>query len=647
MSHYLKTLLTILFLCWCLLYPTPALAAVERVPLTLTALQEKIAHPILKDGVSTIDLTNFTIDISDNNKEFREQFYQTLQGELNRSKQPLGLDLSNSLIGGKFIISRLGLPTALSKVSLPPILSQTEKQLLEQDEKFIPSAGDIVTSVNVFRGSLKLKNSVFLDKTDFSKTFFLQLIEVSEAIFQQEVNWQESRFSRSTDFSKSIFNQDANFSQNQFFSSVRFRDVKFLGVADFHRNIFKEGVSFDGSEFDKLADFTRSQWFKDASFAGVRWHDRYLFTKSRFFALLSLRNSTLEKSGSFRSCYFNGLINFQDVKLLDQVDFSNSVFIPGVVINVPGLAFDSDKAKILGDSGIIGEVIDIPTLEGNETVLRNLVRNFRKLEQIPDANNIEYKTEKLRFYQLRREVLDISLKDLLSFAWLNKSISLIFLGLLLLLSHYGTNFSLVMGTGIIIFSYFGWLFWLVDRLRRFKPKPIAPNRYEIICMLCSYSILTTIGVLNVFRSSSRPIISLISLSVILVPLPLGLLIRLYQKGRYHDLMDSSYFVQDGSMRQLRLLITRLPVIPEFPIFRDRYQPVPWEKRWNWLNYYDLSLNNLLKLGFNDWRVRDQHLPGIVSFLIWYQWMLGIFYITVLIWTLSRTIPGLNLLIYLR
>ncbi|MDV2999008.1 MAG: hypothetical protein N5P05_000614 [Chroococcopsis gigantea SAG 12.99] len=647
MINYCKIFLTLLLFCWCFLYNAPVIAVVERLPLTLISLQEKIAHPSLKDGVSTIDLTNSVIDISDNNKEFRNQFYQTLQSEISRSKQPLGLDFSNSLIQGDFTASRLGIPIALSKPSLPALLSPTEKQQLEQDEKFLSSAGELVSSVNLFRGSLKLKGTVFADKVDFAKTFFLQLLEANEAIFQQKANWQETRFARSTDFSKAIFNQEVNFSENQFFSTVRFRGVHFLGFADFHRSFLREPIIFDGSEFEKLVDFTRGRWLKDASFVGVKWHDRYLFSKSRFFGLLSLRNSTLEKSGSFRSCYFSGLINFQDVKLLDQVDFSNSFFSPGVTLNVPGLAFDSDRAKILGDTGVIGEVIQLPTLEGNETVLRNLVRNFRSFEQIPDANRIEYKTQKLKFSQLRKEIFKISFEDLFSFSWLTKLIKLGFLGLLLLLSQYGTDFSLVIGTGTIIFAYFGWLFWLVDRLRRFKPKPIAPNRYEIVCMLSSYTLLTAIGVFNVFKSSSRPVISLISLSVILIPLPLGLLIRLYQKGRYHDLMNSSYFVQDGSIRQLRLLITRLPVIPEFPTFRERYQPIPWEKRWNWLNYYDLSLNNLLKLGFNDWRVRDEHLPGIVSFLVWYQWVIGVFYISLLIWTLSRTIPGLNLLIYLR
>ena len=101
------------------------------------------------------------------------------------------------------------------------------------------------------------------------------------------------------------------------------------------------------------------------------------------------------------------------------------------------------------------------------------------------------------------------------------------------------------------------------------------------------------------------------------------------------------------MRQLRLLIGRLPVMPRFPLFRERYMPVLWSNRWNWLNYYDFSLNNLLKLGFNDIRLRDEHLPGIVTTLAWYQWVIGLLYLTLLLWTLSRTIPGLNLLIYLK
>jgi hypothetical protein len=638
----------LLIVCLCLFLPAfPVLAAVERIPLTVTDLQERLSAPILKEGIPTIDLSALTIDLRDENREFREQFYPQIQSQLNRAKQPLGLDFSNSLVQGTFIASRLGLPTPLSKVALSPLLSPTEQQLLQQDEQFISEDGEQVSTVTVFRGPVNLQGTVFMGEVDFSKTFFLQSLEAIEARFSLESNWLESRFARVANFTKATFFGGVDFSQSQFLNSVRFRLTQFKGMVNFHRTHFQADAIFEEAQFDKMTDFTRTQWLKEANFTQVQWRDRALFSKSRFLNLLSFRNSTFEKASAFRSSYFNGNVSFQDVKLLEQVDFSNAIFTPTGYLSVSGLAFDSDKAKISGDRGAIGKAIYLPTLQGNETVLRNLVRNFRSQEQIADANQIEYKTEKLRFQQLKQRIFEISLPRIFTLSWFADLIHFSFLALLLLLSQDGTNFGLVFGTGTIVFAYFGVLFWLVDRFRRLTPKPIVPTRYEMICMVISYSILTLIGIFNVFRAASRPLLTLIAISLILIPIPLTLVFRLYQKGRYHDLIDCSYFLQDGSTRQLRLLITRLPVVPEFPLFRDRYTAIPWDRRWNWLNYYDLSLNNLLKLGFNDWRTRDRELPAIVSVLVWYQWGLGIFYITLLIWTLSRTIPGLNLLIYLK
>ncbi|MCZ8117234.1 MAG: pentapeptide repeat-containing protein [Microcystis sp. LE18-22.4A] len=641
--------------CWLLIivflffsvHSLPSLAVMDRVPLTVTLLQERLSAPVLKEGMTTINLANLVIDIRDENKELQEQFYQQIQGQINRAKQPLGLDFSNSLIQGNFIASRLGLPTPLTKVALATLLSPTEEQLLQQDENFLFDSDEPVFNVTVFRGPVKLQRTVFMGEVDFSKTFFLQIVEAMEAKFSRESNWVESRFARVAKFTKANFMGDVNFSQSQFLNKAIFRTAHFKSITNFHRSHFTAEAYFDQTKYDKTADFTRTFWEKEANFSQSQWRDRPLFSKSRFLSLLTFRNATFEKSGAFRSSYFNGVVSFQDVKLLDQVDFSNSTFTKNSYLSVSGLAFDSDKAKILGDRGVIGQAIYLPTLTGNETVLRNLVRNFRSLEQIADANQIEYKTEKLRFQQLKQKLNNISVIRLINLTWVADFLHTSFLALLLLLSQDGTNFSLVFGTGIIIFAYFGCLFWLIDRVRRLTPKPVIPSRYEIFCMVTSYIILTLSGVFNILQSASRPLLTLTAIALILVPLPLILVIELYRRGRYHDLMDSSYFLQDGSMRQLRLLITRLPVVPEFPLFRDRYTPISWQKRWNWLNYYDLSLNNLLKLGFNDWRVRDRELPAIISFLVWYQWGIGIFYITLLIWTLSRTIPGLNLLIYLK
>ncbi len=156
-----------------------------------------------------------------------------------------------------------------------------------------------------------------------------------------------------------------------------------------------------------------------------------------------------------------------------------------------------------------------------------------------------------------------------------------------------------------------------------------------------------LGLIAIFRNGDNPWFTLASIGAIVIPVPTILLVRLYQVGRYHPMMDISYFMEEGTLRQLRILIGRLPVIPRYEMFRERYMYILWNRRWNWLNYFDFSFNNLLKFGFNDIRLRDEYVPGLITVLVWYQWAIGILYIALLLWTLSRTIPGLNLLIYFK
>ena len=157
--------------------------------------------------------------------------------------------------------------------------------------------------------------------------------------------------------------------------------------------------------------------------------------------------------------------------------------------------------------------------------------------------------------------------------------------------------------------------------------------------------MLTLSLSILSQNTSHPARTLAAVLLVVVPVPGALLVRLYQQGRYHDLMDRSYFVENGALRQIQVLIARLPVIPKYPFYRDRYTPLLADQRWNWLNYYDFSFNNWFKFGFNDIRLRDRAVPGLISALAWYQWSLGTVYIALLLWTLSRTIPGLNLLLY--
>jgi hypothetical protein len=708
-----------------LLIPSQVLAAqtLERTPLTIEGLQERLRAPILREGNLTVDLRQMVIDLRPENASFRDSFYQLLRKELQKAgTKPLGLDLSYSLIQGDFLGSELGLRTPLYVQAIAPIFTSTEQAQLESLRSVclqslaiaLPSskdcrsllATDANTSaeINVFRGALTLVNTRFNGQVQFPNTFFLQSVDAQNAIFLQSTNWNAARFSRAVSFMGATFRQFSNFQASIFFDKANFKQVQFQEMADFQGSIFQDSVNFNQALFKQLAKFSQVQWQGNTDFSEGRFANQAQFTKANFNQSFSLADANFEQAVIFREAQFNQPVNLRGTAILNLADFSDASFSKTAVLSVPGLSFNSNQAKILGNIGQIGKVLYVPTLQGNQNVLRNLGQNFRQQQQIADANQLEYTKQRLRLIQLSQRLVrtninnasinrlinlgfvatqaqailnrraiqpfrnsselltlaDIDLatynklNDRLSFGeplslgvWLLKAWSWLALSLLLLLSGYGTNFWLVFGVGGVAIAYFGLLFWLVDRYRRLRPIAIIPTYYETVSILIGFSCLEFLSLLAIFRNAAQPWLTLGCLLIIIIPLPITLLIRLYQQGRYHDLMDVSYFTEDGTFRQLRLLIGRLPVIPRNQTFRERYMPLLGDRKWNWLNYYDFSLNNLVRLGFNDIRLRDQHLPGIVATLAWYQWSLGVLYITLILWTLSRTIPGLNLLIYLK
>ncbi|QLE48339.1 pentapeptide repeat-containing protein [Nostoc sp. C057] len=718
---YLRTsALSFAFLCvLLLLLPLPTSAAQtqpERTPLTLELLQERLRTPTLREGNLTVDLQKMVIDLRPENASFRDAFYQLLRKEL--GTKPLGLDLSYALILGDFVGSDLGLRTSLYAQAIAPIFTATEKEELarlrficleslansKDCRSLLGTEPTPSSEIAVFRGVLKLVQTRFNGEMKFSHTFFLQSVDAQGATFLQSTNWAETRFGRPVSFSGTKFKQPSNFQGSIFFEKANFKQTQFQEFADFQGSIFEKIANFNQASFKQLAKFSSVKWQENADFSDVRFANQAQFTKANFNQFLFLTDATFEQALIFREVEFNQSVNLQGASILNQADFSDARFSPEACLSVPGLTFNSNQAKILGNPGQIGKMFCIPTLQGNQNILRNLGQNFRQQQQVADANELEYTKQQLRLVEMSRRLTATNINsasvasliklgfsatqaaaiaqrrliksfrnstELLTLAdiglekytqlsdrlivgeslsiggWLLQAWSWLGLSVLLLLSGYGTNFWLVFGVGGVAIAYFGLLFWLVDRYRRLHPVPIIPTSYETIAILVSFSVLEFLSLLAIFRNAQQPWLTLGCLFIIIVPVPLALLIRLYQQGRYHDLMNVSYFTEDGTFRQLRLLIGRLPVIPRNQTFRERYMPLLSDRRWNWLNYYDFSLNNLVKLGFNDIRLRDEHLPGIISALAWYEWSLGVIYITLVLWTLSRTIPGLNLLIYLK
>lgn len=630
-------------------YPANALPNRDLTPLTVELFQERLDTPVPQDGKETLDFSQLFIDLTAENAELRDRFYTQLQAKINRTSTPLSLDFSQSTIRGDFKVAQWGIKIQLIEEVLTSFIAPEDLQKL-QDKLALPTlppSGQNAQNIpytTIVRGILKLKNTQFEGKVDFSNTLFLQPLEAAEITVTGESQWERSIWLNKVNLSGGNFAQTANFENAHFFAITQFEDTVFQGLANFRYARFEDNISFARSQFFDVGNFLGTLWQNQVDFMQTTWHNRVLFSRSLLSHGLNFWDATFEKAVAFRESNFQGILNFKDVHLLEQVDLSNAVFQDNAYFNVDGLAFDSNEAKILGDKGKIGQAIQVPSLQGNETVLLNLVRNFRRLEQIPDANNMEYLRSRLHALQLEHRLETVSGYPGLSWSWSRDLLLWLGLSILLLLSDYGTNFSLVLTVGIWSSAYFGVLFWIIDRFHSHHLKRPFFTTAEMIWMMSSFGIITLITATALFRVAHRPELTLACLAVVLLPIPLILVGFLYKRISQED--EVTYFVEDGSMRQLRLLIVRLPIMPRFSFFRDRYAPILRDRRWGWLNYYDFSLNNLLKFGFNDIRLRDRDLPGFVSALAWYQWGLGLLYVALLLWTLSRSIPGLNLLLYL-
>jgi hypothetical protein len=641
---------SILFLILCLLlfsFTPPRVNAqtLTRSYLTEEILQKKASNLIQQEGRDTISLSNYIIDLTRSDSEFNRYFYQEINNTISRVGNPINLDFSNSIIQGDFQLNQLGIASSLGEGALPSLFTTEEQANIYQYYPLKITALTQIPLVNIFRGSLYFNNTVFTGNVNSSNSLYLQPIIANTSIFQGTVNFNRTNFGKAVDFGNTIFNQNINLSHSHFFAQAKFNQAEFKGINDFSNSQFEASTNFSNAVFNQLTDFTRNVFVEMVDFSQAIFRDRLIFTKSKFLNSILLTNTTLEKTSTFRDIYLNSLINLQDAHLLNRLDFSNAFFTPQANINLSGLAFDASEAQIIGQPGIIGKLINLNRLQGNETVFRNLIRNFRSLEQIADANYLEYQQQQLKVQEIGDRLTKTSWRKVFTWAWISLIPKWLSLSLLLLLGDYGTNINLIFSLGIITIAFFSLIYWLIDRYRPNISQPVIPKRYEIIFMLLSYFILTIFSILNIFITTDQPLLTLIAIAIVLIPLPILIVGIIYQRGRYHQLLNTTYFVENGEYREFRLFLGRLPIIPRFPFYRDRYMPILWDKRWSWLNYYDFSLINIFKLGFNDIRLRDRHLPGLISCLVWYQWCLGVLYIVLLLWTLSRTIPGLNLLIY--
>lgn len=692
-------------------FAPPAQAADSHPLLTVDLLRQQLATPLQREGRPTIDLRNYTVDLRPDSA-LTDGFYRLLSSGLQKPATTPTLDLSYAVVQGELDFQRLGQREPLYGNNLSPLLSEAGQAQLKRDRTRLLQLSRLSQSlliqgqsssqqIYVFKAPLVAVQTRFTGPVQGGDTFFLGRLLASGAVFDQGLSVTGARFNRAVNVSGVDFRQGVQAKGSLFFEAARFDQAQFRNGANFQGAEFKSDANFSRAVLAGDLNFSRVQWQGVADFARTVWQGTAFFVRSYFAKALFLTEARFDGALVLRQARFGEPVNLRNAVLGGDVDLGDALFPPSAYLNVAGMEFSLEQTQILGTPGKIGRVFSVPQLAGNETLLRNLERNFRRLEQISDANYIAYTAERLRLKTWQQRLLGINLNtasmtalvragftetqaaavvkqrqeqlfigtegvlsvpgvDLASYLKvrdrifalnafsltrrLTLALQWLWLGGLVVLSRYGTSFGLTFGLGLVAIPIFALMFWFVDRYRRRRVSPILPPLAEGLWLGGGCTVLLGLG-LNALRTADYPLLTLGFLSVLLVPVPALLIGLVLKQGRYHDLMEESYFVEDGSLRQLRLLIARLPVIPKFPFFRDRYTYLLLDRRWNWLNYLDFSINNWLKFGFNDIRLRDQHVPGLITALVWYQWGLGLLYTALLLWTLSRTIPGLNLLIY--
>ncbi|MEO0541522.1 MAG: pentapeptide repeat-containing protein [Cyanobacteria bacterium P01_A01_bin.105] len=663
--------------------------------LSVSQLQQRLDQPVKREGQQVVDLRHVQLDLQD--EPFRQAFYSRTQAALQTGTAPLGLDLTGSLIEGDLDLAQLGLRTPRLANGLDGLLPDAARQQIALDRlgearlSLDTSLDARYTPISVFRGRLSLAETTVMGQVNANETYFLGPWSAENAVFTDRLTAQRARFLGRVSAAATQFQQTTDFTRAIFFEPAVFDQAQFSGAADFTRSEFRDGGRFAQAHFQATATFRRSYWQGAAHLDQSQFSAPLSFAKAQFASALTLAETVLRESVSFRQAQFGQAVNLRGARLQQQVDFGDAQFAGNAILNVPDLEFDAQTARILGTQ--LGQQFSVPALTGNEAVLKNLIRNFRQLEQIADANQVTYTLERLRLRQLAQRLRAVNLnrasplqlsrlglaaeqiqaildyrqntafvrpaellrlpaigatdywrvsdriitettpslwqQGLLATRWLG-------LGLLLVLSRYGTSVGLVFGVGWLVIAPFALAYWWLDRDRT---EPLL--LWHVIPPLSTYLGLVTLGLALIYRSGPTPGATILVLTLLVVP---AVVLASHQLGQQRP-DEPSYFNQDGSERQLRLLIARLPVMPNYYFYRNRYTGLVRSRHWNWLNYFDFSVNNSLRFGFNDTRLRDVSVPGGLSLMVWYQWTLGVLYIALLLWTLSRAIPGLNLLLY--
>jgi uncharacterized protein YjbI with pentapeptide repeats len=258
------------------------------------------------------------------------------------------IEIHDAVIKGKLDFTTLPselLSDGTRVVHIPGSISIVESEI----------RGDVIAFSNelavkvAFDGQVNFEVTHFLGLASFTHAQFSEFADFYLAEFWGDADFSGAEFSGEADFDSAKFVGDADFSDAEFSGYADFEEAKFFGKAVFEKAEFSEGAEFNLAEFYRnvffaSAKFSGDLYFfatrffsernepkKHASFAWAEFFGEAIFYQTLFQGDAHFEGAQFEKSAYFAGARFDGQTDFA------EVDFKGIAFFPEAQFKAPRL----------------------------------------------------------------------------------------------------------------------------------------------------------------------------------------------------------------------------------------------------------------------------------------------------------------------
>lgn len=243
-------------------------------------------------------------------------------------EQGKNVDLEGVVVTGNVMLDQLPLhpladlpelPSSIQEVLTPRrvdalrVIPGSIRIIKSQFEKVL--ATNLSDGALVILGEVDLRESVFVQSMDWSKTIFAQPVRFSGMRIDFEGFFIGAQFMQSADFSKVVFGTHSRFHKAVFHAPVTFSEVHFNGVAELLEVIFHGEANFSDVFFESGTGFSGSVFQGAANFSGT------VFAKEIYF-----RFSEFQDLVTFAGADFQSVVDFSNAQFIKPADFSGASF---------------------------------------------------------------------------------------------------------------------------------------------------------------------------------------------------------------------------------------------------------------------------------------------------------------------------------